>query len=159
MLNNKFLFIAATLVAMSGCGKNFEGRYEGVEINSANSYYPSSATMNLKQDGDLVSGDYTVQRQQTGTVTYRLTARAEKSDTLEGVQLTVQPTAGNTTYGQMGYMGSYSACTYLGGTLSAPEGKQITGSISQGGVAANPQYQQYGSMCSFNLNLTKVSDK
>ena len=162
MLNSKFLLLAATLVAMSGCGKHFDGRYEGVEVQASGSYstYPSTAVMNLKQDGDLVTGDYTVQRMQQmagqtgGGVTYRITGRA-KSDTLEGVQLTIAQNA-NSQYGQWGYWGGSGGCTYLGGNLnSTGDGKQISGTIGQGGAQ---QQNQYNTMCSFNLNLTKTSD-
>ena len=60
MLNKKIFLGLAVLAALSGCGKSFDGHYEGYETQSgaaATMYYGAAnqATMDLKQDGDIVS--------------------------------------------------------------------------------------------------------
>lgn len=149
------LLVAASLVALSACGRgDFNGRYQGFETQTGSNSFmgATQATMDLRQDGDLVTGTYTANRMGQ-SVTYQLNARAEKSDTLEGVQL-FQSNSGQGQWGQWGQWGGgmSTMCQVLGGNLSAPDdGRQISGTLAQAG-GQNTQY----SACSFNVSLTKV---
>lgn len=162
MLNQKMMLGAALLAVLSGCGKgDFNGRYQGYETqtgSAATMYYGANqASMDLRQDGDLVTGTYTAQRMQSyyggaQSVTYQLNARAEKSDTLEGVQLFQSNSGQGGQYNPWGQWGGGSSmyCQLLTGTLSAPDsGKQISGSLA-------PVNTQQASGCTFNVSLTKM---
>lgn len=162
---------AVLAVGLTGCGKdNYQGTYTGFEVPTAaaptagtttqnggyntGAYYnqqPSQVTLTLSDNGNVVSGTYTVtsmyggmqgqmgQMGQYGNQPSQFTASSENSGQLSNVSL-------------LRYMNGQT-CFYQGSLSSSNHGQQITGSLSS---AMSGTSGAWGAMCpTITLNLTR----